>query len=405
MGPSVTQARDSWTLNTGVAIGFAIAFIPLQVSQFLIGGLMDDRGFNAVQAGTLSTIEVMAVAGAALVAALFMSRRCVVRVGIGGTLIAGLAQLGSTLPDSFWWLAAARLAAGIGSGLVVAAVAAAAASARSPDRLYGFATAGFAAIMIGLYPALAASIDAMGIAAGYGLLGVLFLLGLPFLRGLGRGSRGVVISRPKERRLPRGELALLLALIGTLGLGIGPLWGFMERIGMNLGIGAERLGVIFSVSQFAAMGGALLAGALGARCGRRGPLALALAVLGIVCLGFGFVSGAVSYVSLVLLCLLLIYFLWSFLFAIVAIFDPVGRVGPAAIGWWMLLIGLGPALGGVLVTAGSYAALGWFALGVCGLGALLALLFGRPLNRLGATSAPRHDLQHGLSARPSADPG
>ena len=106
MGPSVTQSRDSWTLITAVAIGFAIAFFPGQVSQFLIGGLMDDRGFNAVQAGTLSTIEVMAVAGAALVAALFMSRLSVVRVALCGVLLAGLAQLGSALLDAFWLLAA-----------------------------------------------------------------------------------------------------------------------------------------------------------------------------------------------------------------------------------------------------------------------------------------------------------
>ena len=69
---------------------------------------MDDRGFNTVQAGTLSTVEMMAVAGSALVAAHFMSRLCVVRVAIGGTLMACLAQLGSTLPNSFGWLAAAR---------------------------------------------------------------------------------------------------------------------------------------------------------------------------------------------------------------------------------------------------------------------------------------------------------
>ena len=73
--------------------------------------------------------------------------------------------------------------------------------------------------------------------------------------------------------------------------------------------------------------------------------------------------------------------------ATVAVFDPTGRAGPAAAGLYSLALGFGPGLGGYLVSADSFALTGWFAVGVCGFGALLVLLNGSPLNRLGAKSS------------------
>ena len=195
---------------------------------------------------------------------------------------------------------------------------------------------------------------------------------------------------------------LLLALIGCLGLGAGPVFSFLERIGVNIGLSASSIGAAFSIGQLGAMGGGMLAGAVGARFGRRSPVALGLAALGAVCLGFGFASGFVGYAVLLLFFFLAYVFAQVALFATVAILDPSGRVGPAALGWFMLLVAIGPALGGVLVTAGSYTAPGWFGLGVYALGTLLALLYGASLNRLGATSTEQHTFQHDVTSSQGA---
>ena len=385
----MTREKDPWTLIAAATIGNGLGLLPTASSAFLVGGLMDDRGFSEVQAGLLTTVELMAIAGTALAVAPFMAGLSVVRVALCGALLSGLAQLASAPLDSLWWLATARLAAGIGAGLVLAATTAAVATARNPDRLYSYAWIGILGISAALYPGLAMTIDATSVAGGYALLGTLSLLWLPSLRWLAHAPRAAVTTDAKEQSLPRGELGLLMALIGMLGLGSAPLFPFVERIAVSIGMEAGQIGAAVSIGQLGTLGGALFAGALGARWGRRVPVALGLAALGAACLGLGFVSSGVGYTGLMVLFFMAYAFAQVFLFATVAILDPSGRVGPAALGWFMLTVALGPALGGVLVTAGSYTALGWFALAVYGLGVLLALLFGRPLNRLGASSAQR----------------
>ena len=381
----MTQTRDPWTLVAAVSIGNTIGLTPSTITAFLVGGLMDDLGFSEIQAGTLGTIEMMTVAATSMLVAPFMAKLPVVRVAVFGVLLAGLAQLGSALLDSFWLLIGTRFASGVGSGLVLAASTTAAAGAVNPDRLYGYAIAGFMGLMSLLTPVLASIIEARGIAGGYATLGGVFLLLSPLLIWLGRTRRAVVITGSPGHSVPRGELVLLMAVMVMFGLGPGPVWSFMERIGVGIGIEAERVGSIYSMAILCGLGSSLFAGALGARWGRTGPLTLAFLMQGVSCLGFGFVSSEVGYASMMVLFWLSYMFLNVFLFATVAAFDPVGRVGPAAVGSFMLVLGLGPALGGVLVTAGTYQTPSWFAMFICGLGALLVALLGGPLNRLGAT--------------------
>ena len=82
-------------------------------------------------------------------------------------------------------------------------------------------------------------------------------------------------------------------------------------------------------------------------------------------------------------------FVQVFFLATIAAFDPSGRAGAAAAGLLVLLVGFGAVLGGLLITAGSYATLGRFAIGVCGTTALLVLLLGRSLDHPGATPHTR----------------
>jgi len=345
---------------------------------------LDDLGFSEVEAGWLGSVEMMSAAGVALLAAPFMSRLSVVRVALTGVLLASLAQFGSAFLDSFWPLVGARLIAGMGAGLAVAAAAATAAAAADPDRLYGYVFGGFMVLMSFMTPVLAAVIDAAGIAGGYALLGSVVLLALPFLRWLDHAARSPV-NAESQKSLPRAELLLLMTLMMLFGIGPGPTWAFMERIGVSIGIEASRVGIFFSIGILFGLLGSLAAGRVGARGGKTRPLVLGLLILAASCLGLGFASHEGVYLALIVLFWFTYLFVEVLLFAAVAAFDPTGRVGPAAVGAFMIVLGLGPALGGFLITVGSYATTGWFAVGVCGVAVLLIAVAGRSLNRPGAS--------------------
>ena len=389
----MTQARDSWTVIAAVAVGMTIGFVPSSLTPFLVGGVIDSLELSEIQAGVLGSCEMTAVALTAMLMAPFMARLSRVRVGLWGALLAGSAQLGSALLDSFMPLVATRLAAGIGSGLVLAATTAAAAAARNPDRLYGYATAGYMAAISLMTPAAASIIDVHGIAGGYVALGGLYLLGLPALGWLGRAARALELRDVAAAPLPRGRLLLMIGLVAMLGLSSGPIWAFMERVGVQLGIAAHRIGVITSIGLLSGLATALVTGAIGPRWGRTRPLALAFTLLGLTSLGFGIVSSEASYLGVIVLFLVAFLFLQVFLFATVSAFDPTGRAGPAVAGGFNLALGPGPALGGVLVSTGSYSAPGWFAFGACLLGVLLVVGLGQFMNHLGADSAERRRSQ------------
>jgi len=379
----VTRSNDSWALILALVIANTMGLMPTSVTGFLVGGVIDGLGFSAIQAGVLGTSEMMAAAASSILVAPFMARISRVRIAVCGALLAASAQFASALLDSFGPLIGARLVAGVGSGLVLAAAIATAAAARNPDRVYGYAIGGYMGAISLLTPLVAALIEAMGIAAGYAALGSLYLLGLPALIHLGHAPGAAAVSRSEPLPLPRRELLLLLGIMILFGLGPGPTWAFMERLGVHIGLEVGRIGWILAVGFLCGSGGSLLAGALGARWGRTRPLVLGLLTLGAACLGFEFFSHEFVYGTMTMLFMLSYMFVQVFLLATIAAFDPSGRVGAAAAGSFVLLLGLGPVLGGLLITAGSYATLGHFAIGLCSATALLILLFGRPLDRLG----------------------
>jgi len=384
-GPS--DAKDSWQLVVAVTAASTIGTIPATLTGFLLGGLVDDRGFSAVEAGWMSTVEMTAVAGTAILAAPFMARLSVVPVAFCGASLALVAEFASTGIASFWLLAAARFATGIGAGLVLAAATAAAAAARDPDRLYGYVTSALM-LLLGLSVAgIGLVIERWGITGGYTLLGLVFLTLMPVLGWLAHAPRKRALA-VASGKLPRRPLAVLLAGTLVLGLGPGPTFALIERFGVNLGLTVERVGLFYSIAIVCGVAGCALAARSAGRWKRSRLISLGLFATGITCLSLGYTGSELGYFVSIVLCWTTYMFVYTFLLATAAVFDPSGRVGPAAIGSLMIVLGLGPTLGGFLVTWGSYLLIGWFALAICGLGALAVGLTGRSLDLATAPPIP-----------------
>ena len=373
------DTRDPWSLVFAVMAATTVAMLPGTITAFLVGGLIDGLGLSEVQAGALVTLEICGVAIAATLVAPFMMRLSALRLTQAGVLLAGVMQFGSILLDSFWMLVPARLATGVGEGLALAGATAVVAAARDPDRVYGYSLAGFMALSAMLFPVLAEALKRLGLDGGLGLLGVFYLLLLAPLPALGRVPR-ISLSTGPAPRLPRMRVAVVLVGMVLYGLGPAPMWAFMERVGVDIGLGLDRVGVIYSYGILAGLLGSLIAGKLGARLGRTCPLLLGMVLLGLSCLGFSTVAGDADYTFMVAFFLLTYMFTMTLLFATVAVFDPSGRLGPAALGSFVLTLGLGPALGGLLLEAGTYSTLAWFGLIGCSLTGIYFATLGRFLD-------------------------
>ena len=376
---TTADTRDPWSLILAVAAATSVGLLPGTVTGFLVGGLIDSLGLSGVQAGALVTLELCAVAVTAMLVAPFMTRLSAVRMAQAGVLLALAMQFGSILLDSFWMLVPARLATGVGEGLALAGATATVAAALNPDRVYGYSLAGFMALSVVLIPVLAETLGRLGLDGGFGLLGVLYLLLLAPLPTLGRVFPRSMPAGPAPR-LSRKRVAVVLVGMLLYGLGPAPMWAFMERAGVDIGLGVDRVGVIYSYGLVAGFVGSLVAGKLGARWGRTRPLLLGQVLLGLSCLGFGYVNGDADYTFMVAFFLLTYMFTMTFLLAAVAVFDPSGRLGPAASGFFMLMLGLGATVGGLLLENGSYATLGWFGLIGCSLTGLFFAVLGRFLD-------------------------
>jgi DHA1 family inner membrane transport protein len=145
-----------------------------------------------------------------------------------------------------------------------------------------------------------------------------------------------------------------LAVSGLIGVFLyfiaqGAVWSYFERIGSASGVDPVVIGEAMGLSSFAGVGGALLAVALVAPCGRKWPL-IASGVISIV--SFWMLRGHVTGAELIL-CGILFNFAWNLaqplLSGICADADCHGRVVVAMGCIQTVGFGFGPALTATLL--------------------------------------------------------
>lgn len=309
------------------------------------------------------------------------------RLAVLGCLIAVMAQFLSAAVDSLHLLAGLRVIAGAGLGLAYAAAAMAAAATANPDRVLGYGvTAGLLAIVI-LLPCLAMVVTAAGYKGAYIALGVLVIVLIPMMRWLGQGQAHTA-EPGKAPALPLRSLAGLLLCISFFNIGSGAIWGFSERVGQQAGFSVEEAGFIIATGAVSGLAGALFAGWLGDRWGRRRPVILALVLAGLGYLILGGATNSASYITGINLYWVTYMFLLPLMIGAGAALDAAGRAATLAAGAISLTFAIGPACGGFIATWFSYAAIGWFSCALCLLAALAYVLV-KPAPRLPLSECSR----------------
>ena len=368
-----TDRAGSIKLLLAISFGMFLGVMSANSIPLMIGALIEALAVTEAEIGMLGTIELLAVALAALAAAPLAGKVSSRRLALCGCLLAIAAQFLSAAAGSLYLLAGLRIMAGAGLGLAYAAASMAAAATANPDRVLGYGVTAGLLVLIILLPGLAAVVTAWGYSGAYIALGVLVVVLAPVMGWLGRGTT-IAVEADKAPALPGRSLAGLLLCIAFFNIGSGAVWSFSERLGIQAGFSLEETGFIIATGAFSGIMGSLFAGWLGDRWGHRRPVALALVLAGLGYLIMARATGSLGYITGINLYWATYMFLLPLMIGAGAAMDATGRAATLCAGAISLTFALGPACGGYIATWFSYGAIGWFSSALCLLAALAFLV-------------------------------
>ena len=269
----VKQSQESsfWlvlALGVGLFTGsMGVYLVPIQ-----IGALIDGLQLSESESGLLGAVEVASMSLTAIAISSRLATWPRSRTAIYGVLLAALCEFFTGFVNSVSLLFPLRVFVGIGCGFVFASVCAAAASTSEPDRNFGWAQAVMNVLFFIVFLIAPYSL-AFGYHRGLFLaLAAIMLLTLPLYRFLINGN---VKLEPQDTSASRASKLLIAThILATvlLNVGLGALWGFVERIGThNIGLSPETIGTVLSMATLFMIAGSLFAAWLGVRIGRAIP--------------------------------------------------------------------------------------------------------------------------------------
>ena len=375
-----TLEKDPWTLLVAVGFGSLMGVLVANSIPFLIGGLIDGLGFTEIQGGVIGSVEMAALAITAIAVAPLLARVSRMKVALAGGAVAAIAEFACIGLTDYGVLLAARLLTGVALGLAFAAATATAAAARNPDRVYGVAIAMslvFAAAAF--FPALGFAVEQAAHRGVFLILGVVVCIAtmtFPWLRTKNAAASSELPATP----IPWRETLILLSIVALFNLGTGAIWSFTERIGVAIDLAQQKIAVYIGFTSLVGVGAALLSARLGAQYGRAWPMLFGLALCCGAALVLAYASGAVSFVSGLVLYWLGYMFMYPFTVATGASLDRSGRVAAIVAGFTMIVFAAGPTVGGIIAELSSYKVIGIVSASICAAGALVAMSAGRALN-------------------------
>jgi predicted MFS family arabinose efflux permease len=355
-----------------LAVAFAAANFSPYLTPLILGAASDSLGLSSDQAGLLTTLEFLGLGVASLLVAMSVDRLDRRRLTLTGAALAAAGHLLAAMVDSYPAMLPVRFAVGVGEGVLLAATNATIALSTGAARVYARCIlTTILAASVG-YAVCPAAIAAWGHRGAHGCAAAVLLLALLFIARRPPAARAPV--RERNGRAAIAGWLLGMTLLVTLSDGL--VWPFAERIGRTLGIEGATLGWLLGGSLAAGLVGAAAAERLGTRFGYVRPLLLGLWGTALAGWGMANAGGPATLFATTVLKNVTILFFFPYLLGVAAAVDRTGRTAAAVTGAMPLGVAAGPWLGGLVVEAAGFSALGWGGLG----GAILAtgiLLRGR----------------------------
>ena len=265
---------------------------------------------------------------------------------------------------------------GVGCGCVYTAAVSSSATSGDPNRLYAWGTLGsniLFAILLFFLPLTMVYGYHKGVylTLFFVISGTCWILKyLPVsAHAVEQGKKNMTTTASVNR------LVIVSMSIGffLINMGMGSVWPFMERIGTDVGIGNETIGMTLSVSTIAMMAGAGLAGITGVKYGRTTPIAIGYFGSALACIVILVAFNPLSFVLGGITWGLFYLFVYPYFIGIPAAIDTSGRLAVAIGGMCVLSYALGSTVGGYVAGRYGYASVGWLGFSSCFIAYMLTL--------------------------------
>jgi len=324
------------------------------LAPLVLGALTDDRDFDERTAAWLTSVELLAAAAAAIIAASWLGRRSRRETAVLGVALFASAQLLSMLRLGLLPLLLLRILVGVGAGLASAAAVAAASGARDPERVFAVSSLAGGAFFVAIYVPIGYAVASAGASGVFASAAVCALLGFMLLRPLPAPQPVAGSAEIAGAQVNVGPALLVVSAFTAYSVGTNAIFAFSERIGRDIGIPVEGIAGVLAISTLAGLGGPLAVAVLGTSLGRSAPLLFAIA------------GTAICGIAIVLAQTPLVYTVaqgaWGFIYFLslpyfmgtLSALDARGRW--AVIGTGLAAAGgaLGPGVASILVGNGSY---------------------------------------------------
>jgi len=348
--------------------GFGPYFVPIQ-----IGALIDSLGLSESQSGLLGAVEVASMALTAILISPKLASWSRSRTAMYGVVFAAVCEIATGFVSSLLILFPLRIFVGVGCGFVFGSICATAASGKNPDRMLGAASAIMNFLFLFMFllmPYTLAFAQQKGL---FFALGIVLLMTLPFLRFLSNKNVNTDAEEFAEKKTNRLMVAMHMTAVVLLNIGLGALWGFVERMGTdNVGLSPEEIDRVLSMATLFMIAGSLFAAWLGVRIGRTVPVVCATLLCGLAAILVTNSETLVIYAAGLFLYNFAYLFLGPYTIAgISSALDPSGRLAAAVGGVMFFSYSIGIGTGGFIAELISLSGIGILALCTCLLAAPL----------------------------------
>ena len=334
------------------------------VQPGFVQGLVEYLGFDDQGAGYVASAEMFGLAATTILMT-FVAHRVNWRTVILGSLVTMfLANAACTLTTDVNTFVTLRFIAGLGAGSLVSLSFAAVGLTSKPDRNFGLLIMWVLTYGAVVLVAMPSAYEAFGFNGVVWFFAIFPLTAMPFIRHLPESGEADHHVEDDAVNLPAQMKAMALLAMLAYFAAQGVVWAYLFLIGLAGGLAEQAVANGLMLSQFAGIGGALLAALMAHRFGRAVPLGVGI-LGGALCLYF--LVGSIEF--LVFAVAVCVYnFFWNlthpFLLGAMASFDRRGRVVVYAVAMQMIGLAIGPGLAASLISEGVYVNVNWLGAGL-----------------------------------------